>query len=67
MSEFGDEVKAIRIMLAEQGVEVNLEILLDVLEGAVQSREERECFRCKEAEFGLCFPCLKEKIQEMYP
>lgn len=67
MSEFGDEVKALRIMLAEQGIEVNLEILLDFLEEAMQSRDERECFRCKEAEFGICFSCLKEKIQEICP
>jgi hypothetical protein len=67
MSEFSDDLKAIRILLAEQGIEVTLEKLLDVLEKALNDRkkdEEIECFDCQVAEIGLCFSCLKRKVQE---
>ena len=62
MNEFSDDVKAMRIIIAEAGYEVTLEDLLDILEAAVQ--EERDCVECGTSDVGLCYSCLIEKVRK---
>ena len=67
MSEFIDDLKALRILLAEQGTEVTLERLLEVLEIALNDREKGEeikCFDCQTADLGLCYKCLERMAKE---
>ena len=67
MSDCIDDLKALRILLAEQGTEVTLERLLDVLETALNEREESEeiqCFDCQTADLGLCYKCLEKRVRE---
>lgn len=64
MSEFGDEIKALRILIAEQGIEVTLERLLEILEKALDTRSERDCVECLRADLGLCFECLKKLVTD---
>lgn len=64
MSQFGDDIKALRILLAEQGIEVTLDRLLDVLEKNLNTYEDRGCYQCQTADFGLCFQCLLKLVKE---
>jgi hypothetical protein len=69
MSGFYDELKELRTFLAENGVEVTLERLLEVLEDALNEREagqkpERFCPLCQTSNLGLCADCLKDMLQE---
>jgi hypothetical protein len=63
MSELGKEIKALRIVLAEQGVEVTLERLVEVLEKALKG-PERACARCMRSPLGLCVDCLMRLVKE---
>lgn len=64
MSEFSDDIKALRILLAEQGVEVTLERLLEVLESSLSIRVDRDCGNCLSSELGLCIDCLIDLVKE---
>jgi hypothetical protein len=69
MSEFYDEIKAMRSTLAEVGVEVTPERLLEVLENALNDREAGKkpkhfCPACQVSNLGLCADCVKDIIQE---
>lgn len=62
-SEFYSEIKAIRVLLAESGLEITIEDLLDVLEKALDDKAERACPFCDSSMIGLCFSCLKEMVR----
>ena len=69
MSDFYRELKELRLLLAENGVEVTLERLLQVLEDALNDREtgkepEEFCPQCQVSNLGLCADCLIKILQE---
>ena len=64
MSEFSDDIKALRILLAEKGVEVTLERLVEVLHDALERDEQRDCQSCAISDLGLCVDCLIDLVKE---
>jgi hypothetical protein len=63
MSEFGDDVRALRQQLAEAGLEITIDDLLEVLEESLAHQVNRACVTCFSSAFGLCFPCLSEMVR----
>ncbi len=63
MSTFGEELRSLRDLLAEQGIEVTFERLAIILDEAGES-EEHDCVQCRSALLGLCYGCLVTRIQE---
>ena len=63
MSEFGDDVRALRTQLAETGLEITIDDLLEVLEESLAHQVSRACPTCFSSAFGLCFSCLSEMVR----